>query len=73
METWVSRATKEMIIRPYRDLLNSAFVAMAIAAGITCLVVDVARIRPIALATDLLLGKYEYTRRYIKAYRQRGQ
>jgi 5-methyltetrahydrofolate--homocysteine methyltransferase len=58
---------------PDRDSLNSAFVAMAIAAGITCLVVDVAKVRPIVLAADLLLGKDEYARRYIKAYRQRVQ
>ncbi len=58
---------------PDRDLLNSAFVAMAIAAGVTCLVVDVAKVRPIVLAADLLLGKDENARHYIKAYRQRGQ
>ncbi len=58
---------------PDRDSLNSAFVAMAIAAGITCLVVDVAKVRPIVLAADLLLGKDEYARRYIKAYRQSQQ
>ncbi|MBM3118583.1 MAG: pterin-binding protein [Chloroflexi bacterium] len=58
---------------PDRDLLNNAFVAMAIAAGVTCLVVDVAKVRSIVLAADLLLGKDEYARRYIKTYRQRGQ
>lgn len=55
---------------PDRDLLNSAFVAIAIAAGVTCLVVDVAKVRPIVLAADLVLGKDEHARRYIKAYRQ---
>jgi 5-methyltetrahydrofolate--homocysteine methyltransferase len=56
---------------PDRDLLNSAFVAMAIAAGVTCLIVDVARVRPIVLAADLVLGHDRHARRYIEAYRQR--
>jgi len=56
---------------PDRDRLNSAFVAMAIAAGITCLIVDVARVRPMVLAADLVLGRDRHARRYIEAYRQR--
>jgi 5-methyltetrahydrofolate--homocysteine methyltransferase len=56
---------------PDRDLLNSAFVAMAIAAGVTCLIVDVARVRPMVLAADLVLGRDRHARRYIEAYRQR--
>jgi 5-methyltetrahydrofolate--homocysteine methyltransferase len=56
---------------PDRNLLNSAFVAMAIAAGVTCLIVDVAKVRPIVLAADLVLGRDKHARRYIEAYRQR--
>jgi 5-methyltetrahydrofolate--homocysteine methyltransferase len=56
---------------PDRDLLNSAFVAMTIAAGVTCLIVDVARVRPAVLAADLILGRDKYARRYIEAYWQR--
>jgi len=55
---------------PGRDLLNSAFVAIAIAAGVTCLVVDVAKVCSTVLTADLVLGKDEHARRYIKAYRQ---
>jgi len=55
---------------PDRDSLNSAFVAIAIAAGVTCLVVDVAKVRPFVLAADLVLTKDDYARRYIKAFRQ---
>ena len=55
---------------PDRDSLNSAFVAIAIAAGVTCLVVDVAKVRPFVLAADLVLAKDDYARRYIKAFRQ---
>ncbi|MFO7773928.1 MAG: dihydropteroate synthase [Dehalococcoidia bacterium] len=56
---------------PDRDLLNNAFVAMAIAAGITCLITDAAKVRPTAVAADLVLGRDKYARRYIEAYRQR--
>lgn len=56
---------------PDRDLLNNAFVVMAIAAGATCLIVDAAKIRPIVLAADLVLAKDNRARRYIEAYRQR--
>ena len=41
---------------PDRELLNNAFVAMAIAAGVTCLIVDVAKVRPTVLAADLDSG-----------------
>jgi 5-methyltetrahydrofolate--homocysteine methyltransferase len=56
---------------PDRNLLNNAFVVMAVAAGVTCLIVDVAKVRPAVLAVDLFLGRDKYARRYIEAYRQR--
>jgi 5-methyltetrahydrofolate--homocysteine methyltransferase len=56
---------------PDRDLLNNAFVVMSIAAGATCLIVDAAKVRPIVLATELVLAKDNRARRYIEAYRQR--
>jgi len=56
---------------PDRDLLNSAFLAMAIVTGVTCPIVDAAKARPVILATDLVLGRDQYATRYIKAYRQR--
>jgi 5-methyltetrahydrofolate--homocysteine methyltransferase len=56
---------------PDRDLLNNAFVAMAVAAGITCLITDAAKVRPAIVATDLILGRDRHARRYIEAYRQR--
>jgi 5-methyltetrahydrofolate--homocysteine methyltransferase len=56
---------------PEREVLNSALVAIAIAAGATCLIADVAKIRPIVLAVDLILGRDRYGRRYIEGYRQR--
>ncbi len=56
---------------PDRDLVNSAFLAMAIAAGVNCPVVDVGKIRNMVFATDLALGLDEYARRYVRAFRDR--
>jgi len=56
---------------PARELLNNAFVVMAVAAGATCLIADVAKVRSIILAADLVLGRDKRARRYIEAYRQR--
>ena len=56
---------------PDRNLLNNAFIVMAVAAGVTCLIVDVTQVRPAILAADLILGRDRRARRYIEAYRQR--
>ena len=56
---------------PDRSLLNSTFLAITIAAGVTCPIVDVAKVRPIVLAADLVLGHDRRARRYTEAYRQR--
>jgi len=56
---------------PERDVINSTFLALLIAAGVNCPIVDVAKVRPLVLATDMLLGRDEYSARYIKAYRER--
>jgi 5-methyltetrahydrofolate--homocysteine methyltransferase len=56
---------------PDRELINNAFVVMASAAGATSLIVDAAKVRPIILAADLVLGRDKRARRYIEAYRQR--
>ncbi len=58
---------------PDRELINGTFVAMAIAAGVTCPIVDAAKMRPFVLAADLALGRDDYAMRYIKAFRQRSQ
>ena len=56
---------------PERGLLNNTFVAIAISAGATSLIVDVASVRPTVLATDLILGRDKRARRYIEDFRQR--
>ncbi|MCJ7426006.1 MAG: dihydropteroate synthase [Dehalococcoidales bacterium] len=58
---------------PDRDLLNNAFVAACIAAGITCVIVDVKKIRPAVQAADVLMNHDKHARRYMESYRQRQQ
>jgi len=56
---------------PERDVVNGVFLALAIQLGMNCPIVNAAKVRPIILATDLLLGRDEYAMRYIKAYKKR--
>jgi len=42
---------------PDRGLLNSTFLAIVIASGVTCLIVDAAKARPAILAADLVMGR----------------
>jgi 5-methyltetrahydrofolate--homocysteine methyltransferase len=56
---------------PDRGLLNNAFAAQAIGAGINCLIADVSKLRPFVLAADLVMARDKRARRYIEAYRQR--
>lgn len=55
---------------PNRGLINTTFLAIAIAAGMNCPVINVAKVRPTVLATDLILARDENALRYIKAQRQ---
>jgi 5-methyltetrahydrofolate--homocysteine methyltransferase len=54
---------------PGRDVINLAFLSLAIAAGVTCPVVNVAKVKPHIMATDLVLGRDSYATRYIRYYR----
>jgi 5-methyltetrahydrofolate--homocysteine methyltransferase len=56
---------------PDRIYINSSYLAMTIAAGVTCPVVDTAKVRPYILGTDLLLARDKRARRYIAAWRER--
>lgn len=58
---------------PDRELLNNAFVAACIAAGVTCVIVHVKKVRPAVLAADLILAHDKYARRYVENFRQRQQ
>ena len=58
---------------PDRTLLNAAFLAMAIQAGITCPITNplAVEVNTAVLAADLVLGRDEYSARWIRAYRRR--
>lgn len=56
---------------PEREVVNFAFLALAIQSGVNCPIVDAAKVRPSVLATDLLLGRDDYAMRYCKAYKKR--
>ena len=56
---------------PDREMVNRAFLTLAIQNGLNCPIVDAAKVRSMILAVDLLLGRDEYAMRYIKAYKKR--
>ena len=56
---------------PERETINGAFLAMAIARGLNCPIVDAAKVGHFILAADLTLGRDDYAMRYLKAYRKR--
>lgn len=58
---------------PDRSLINTAFLTLAIEAGVTCPVVNTANIHSAVLAVDAVLGRDNYMMRYIKAYRRRNK
>lgn len=55
---------------PNRPSLTGAYLAMAIEAGLTCPTVDVAQVRLAVLSADLVLGRDDYARRFIAAFRE---
>ncbi len=58
---------------PERDNVNHAFLAVAIASGLTCPIVDAAKATKTILATDLVLGRDRLAMRYIRHYRSQHQ
>ena len=54
---------------PERHTLNQAFLALAIPAGATCVMTNVARLGLTIRATEALLGRDPYAGRYIKMFR----
>ena len=56
---------------PDRGVINHAFLAIAIEAGVTCPTVDVAKVGATVLATDLLLGRDRFAQRYLRDYNRR--
>jgi len=58
---------------PDRGIINNAWLSAVIAAGATALIVDAAKVRPSVLATDLILGRDRFARRFIEDHRKREQ
>ncbi len=58
---------------PDREIINGTFFSMAIFAGMTCPIMDVAKAGGYVLAADLALGRDDYAMNFIKAYRKRQQ
>ncbi len=56
---------------PERQVVNAAFLALALSAGVTCPTVDPEKARSTILAVDLVLGRDRFAQRYIKGYRER--
>jgi len=55
---------------PNRTVINSVFLALAIQAGLTCAIVNAAKMKPYIMAADLLLGRDPWARRYVTYYRR---
>ncbi len=55
---------------PDRPTINQAFLALAIQAGATCSITDAVKLGAAVRAADLLLGKDDFSVRYIKYFRQ---
>lgn len=55
---------------PKRMVTNAVFLSLAIQAGLTCAIVDAARMKPYILAADLLLGRDPRARRYTAYFRK---
>ncbi|MBN1629835.1 MAG: dihydropteroate synthase [Thermoleophilia bacterium] len=58
---------------PNRPVLNGAYLALAIEAGLTCPTVDVAQVKLAVLSADLVLGRDDYAMRFIAAFREMQQ
>ena len=54
---------------PDRPSVNQTFLAMTIQAGATCAITDPVKLGAAIRASDLLLGRDDYSMRYIKYFR----
>jgi 5-methyltetrahydrofolate--homocysteine methyltransferase len=54
---------------PDREAINRTFLPMVIAAGVNCPIVNVARVRDVILAADVLAGRDEFAMNYIRYFR----
>jgi 5-methyltetrahydrofolate--homocysteine methyltransferase len=57
---------------PDREVLNSAFIALAIKNGLTCPIANPEKITSIVRATDLILGRDDYAVRFVEHFQSAG-
>jgi 5-methyltetrahydrofolate--homocysteine methyltransferase len=53
---------------PNREVLNSAFMTLAILNGLTCPIANPEKIAAAVRATDLILGKDDYAVRFVENF-----
>lgn len=58
---------------PDREVLNSAFMALAILNGLTCPIANPEKITSIIRATDLILGRDDYAVRFVEHFQSGGK
>jgi 5-methyltetrahydrofolate--homocysteine methyltransferase len=56
---------------PDRPVINNAWASMVIAAGATALISDASKVKASVLATDLILARDRFARRFIEDHRKR--
>jgi 5-methyltetrahydrofolate--homocysteine methyltransferase len=56
---------------PDRAIINSAWASAVITAGATALISDAAKVKASVLATDLILGRDRFARRFLEDHRKR--
>lgn len=55
---------------PNRIVINAVFLSIVIQAGLTCAIVNAAKMKPYIMAADLLLARDQRARRYTAYYRK---
>jgi 5-methyltetrahydrofolate--homocysteine methyltransferase len=58
---------------PNREILNSAFMALAIANGLTCPIANPEKITATIRAADLILGRDDYAVRFVEHFQSTEQ
>jgi 5-methyltetrahydrofolate--homocysteine methyltransferase len=53
---------------PSREMLNIAFIVLAIKAGLTCPIANTEKITSAVRATDLVLGRDDFAMRFVEHY-----
>jgi 5-methyltetrahydrofolate--homocysteine methyltransferase len=55
---------------PNRRVVDAVFLSLAVQVGLTCAIVNAAKMKPYVMAVDLLLGRDPWARHYTAYYRK---